>query len=96
MSNKRELKAELQMALPELIHYLEAIVDGLRQGRVYLEHGGEVVGLNPSGTVTLEVEAKQKKDKEKLTFEVSWKRDETADLSEEERLRISSQRGGAA
>ena len=94
MSNKRELKAELQMAMPELVRYLEAILDGLREGKVYLEHGGEVVALNPAGTVTLEIEAKQKKDKEKLSLEVSWQRGVAFDPTEEEQLRISSQRGG--
>lgn len=92
MSNKRELKAELLMALPELTQYLEAIVTGLREGRVYLEHGDEVVGLTPAPTVTLEIEAKQKKDKEKLCLEISWRRAEPGESAETE-LKITSHKG---
>lgn len=92
-SNKRELQAELQMALPELITYLEALVNGLRDGRVYLQHGDQVVDLCPSHSVTLEIEAKQKKDKDKVSIEMSWRRSAIRDGQTPE-LEISSE-GGA-
>lgn len=94
-SSKQELKAELQMDLPALTSYLEAIVAGLREGRVYLEHGGRVIGLYPGQAVTLELTAKHKKEKDKLCLEISWVRAEpTEGLSPE--LKISSQKGEQA
>lgn len=92
MSSKQELKAELVMSLPELTQYLEAIVEGLREGRVYLEHGGKVLGLYPGDSIALELTAKHKKDKDKLCLEMSWQRAEGADEDGQE-LKISSQRG---
>lgn len=92
MSSKQELKAELAMSLPDVTEYLEAIVAGLREGRVYLEHGGKVLGLYPGETVTLELSAKQKKNRDKLSLELSWERPEGAGEDGQE-LKISSQRG---
>lgn len=92
MGSKQELKAELVMSLPELTQYLEAIVEGLREGRVYLEHGGKVLGLCPGESIALELSAKQKKDREKLSLELSWERPEGAE-DDGPALKISSQRG---
>ena len=89
MSNKRELKAELEMPLADLAQYLQEIVAGLRAGQIYLEHGGQVVGLRPGAVVSVEINAKQKKDKEKLCLEMAWRRTEEPAPSEPD-LVISS------
>lgn len=90
--NKRELQAELHMALPELVSYLEALVNGLREGRVYLQQGEQSVDLCPSQSVTLEIEAKQKKDKDKISIEMSWRRNPVREGRSPE-LQISSHQG---
>ncbi|MGD8862651.1 MAG: amphi-Trp domain-containing protein [Myxococcales bacterium] len=72
--SSREIKAELTLELPELLTYLDDLLGGMRQGKVYVEHRGETVALAPHGAVDVEIRAKHKKDKEKLTLELAWRR----------------------
>jgi amphi-Trp domain-containing protein len=56
------------------VAYFSALVDGLRHGRLQFRHGMESVALKPSEQVAIEVKASRKNDKERVSFELEWKR----------------------
>ncbi|MBF0100792.1 MAG: amphi-Trp domain-containing protein [Desulfobacterales bacterium] len=92
MSKKgKEIEMEKEMQKSEVIDYLESIVDGLKLGKIVVQQGQEVVSLCPSDTLKVEVEAKQKKGKEKFSFKMEWKQLESISSAEENDVNISSQ-----
>lgn len=57
----------------EAVHYLEAILSGLRKGKLQFKQGEERVALAPSGAnVRVEVKAEHKTDKDRLSLELTW------------------------
>ena len=70
-SNK--ICVEETMELAKVITTLEDVLESLRGGSLTVTRGGESVTLTPPGVVNLELEASQKKDKAKLTIELTWK-----------------------
>ena len=48
----------------------------LKKGTVYIQNGAEVVTLEPESSVSMQVEAKSKKDKQSIKIELSWERAE--------------------
>ena len=79
------------VGIHEAVSYLEALAKGFRDGRIVVEHGGKTLDMEPPSVVVLEIEAKQKKDKNKFGFEIAWKND--AEQEGGEPLRISSGSG---
>lgn len=71
--SKREVTAELRMEITGLISYLEDLIESLRERKLYVEKDAEVLALSPTEVVEVEIEAKQKKDKESFSLEISWK-----------------------
>lgn len=68
-----KVKFKGMMQHEEAIHYLEAILNGLRKGKLQFKQGDERVALAPNGaSVRVEVKAERKSDKEKLSLELSW------------------------
>ena len=59
--------------IQDAVSYLEALAQSFRDGRIQVEHGDKKLGLEPPSVVVLEIEAKQKKDKTKFGFEITWK-----------------------
>jgi amphi-Trp domain-containing protein len=51
---------------------LEALADSLRKGVVTLDLEGNSVSLHPAQAVSFCVEAKRKKDRERISLELSW------------------------
>lgn len=75
--------------LSEVLGHLETVQQGLRAGALYFQSGHEVVGLEPEGTVRLEVGAKSKKNKQTLKIEISWKKESPAEDVPREALRMT-------
>ena len=74
-SNGRgKLKFESVMQRSEAAIYFGALVDGLRQGQLQFRHGEENLSLAPGQQVAVEVKASKKGDKEKVAFELEWRR----------------------
>ena len=71
---KAKIKFSSAMQRGEAVGYFSALVDGLRHGRLQFRHGEESVALEPSERVTIEVKAARKGDKERVSFELEWKR----------------------
>ncbi len=85
---KDDISMEGTMETQEVIHYLEGLIEGFREGRIVVEQGERYLTLNPPKTLGVEIEARRKKDKEKLSLELSWHK--TAEESEGKTLKISS------
>ncbi|OQX19137.1 MAG: hypothetical protein BWK80_37290 [Desulfobacteraceae bacterium IS3] len=88
--DKKEISFEKTMKNSELISYLEAIVKSLKEGKIVIEQGGQFVSLTPGEMITVEMETKQKKDKERLALEFSWKAGLVIE-HDEESVKISSE-----
>lgn len=70
-SGKVKFKGTMQH--DEALHYLEAILNGLRKGKLQFKQGDERVALEPGvASVRVEVRAERKSAKEKLSLELSW------------------------
>lgn len=80
MSKKQKLEVEYTMPIADAISHLEELVCSLKEGQLTVERGEQTITLVPSGVVQFELELSHKKDKEKFSVELSWKR-EAADES---------------
>ncbi|BBM84323.1 amphi-Trp domain-containing protein [Candidatus Uabimicrobium amorphum] len=56
----------------ELSNILRDLANSIEQGKVVLENEDSFVSCELDDSLTLRVEAEQKKDREKLSFEISW------------------------
>ena len=74
--SKKELEYKAEMSLADVRGYLETFLAGLNEGTICVRKGDECLVLSPAETVKLEVEAREKKDKGKFGFEISWKRED--------------------
>jgi amphi-Trp domain-containing protein len=86
--SKQEISYKRLADKQEVISYLQALAQSFEDGRIVVAHGEKAVDLAPPSVVTLEIEAKQKKDKTKFGFEIIWKH--TSDSNEWEPLKITS------
>ncbi|THB68693.1 MAG: amphi-Trp domain-containing protein [Desulfovibrio sp.] len=77
MSSKNKVEIEGTMELTQVATYLEDLLKGIKAGTVHVQLGGDSVLLHPKSIVDFEMEVTQKKEKEKITLEMSWKTDGT-------------------
>ncbi len=87
---KREVSIKAIMEIKQFTSYLQDLMASLKEGKVCVQQGNEFVFLTPGELIEVEVEATQKKDKEKFSLELSWKTDGRGS-SEISDLRISSE-----
>lgn len=87
---KSEVKIKRTMEAEALADVLDDLVKSFREGTVCVEKGEEFVTLNPGGRIEMEMEAGQKKGKQKFSMELNWRQ---VDVQEEEAadFKISSQ-----
>jgi len=69
----RNFKHETVQDLHSILAYLDAVRDGLAQGRLVLESKGKELVLEPKGLVAFDIEAKSKGDRRKLSLHFAWK-----------------------
>ena len=60
--------------------YLEAVLEGIRQGRLNLESGGREMVLEPSGLLRFRVDARRGSYRSRITVKISW-RDESPEAT---------------
>lgn len=75
---KRSVSFEGTVGVQQVVKYLEGLAAAIKAGTITLENGGESVSLHPSRTVTLSIEAKRKEDRERISLEIGWVREEDA------------------
>ncbi len=69
---KAKISFEATMPRNEAVSYFEAIVAGLRSGRLEFKQGDQTLVLNPPEHLEIEVKAKSKGDKGSVVFEIEW------------------------
>jgi amphi-Trp domain-containing protein len=72
--DKEKIKVEGVMQITEVIANLERLVADMKTGLVTLSAGEESLELRPSVLVNVDMKASRKKDKEKFSLEISWKK----------------------
>ena len=72
---------ENTMAREEAVSYFEAIVTGLKKGRLCIKQGDASLDLEPGQQVDVEVVASRKKGRERISFEIEWRESRESDLS---------------
>ena len=81
--DKRTVSFEGAVTLDEAIAYLKSLQTALKKGSVFVQNGQEVIGLEPGSEMTMEVEARSKKEKQSIKFALRW---EKIDVPEEHPL----------
>ena len=79
---KKSSKVHFESVLPreEAVSYFEAIAAGMKKGKIQLKQGDESISLELPPQVGLEVKAVRKGEKEKITFELVWRKTPTTEL----------------
>jgi amphi-Trp domain-containing protein len=69
---KKKIGTNQTLRVSEVISYLEDLLTAFKAGQINISKGAETLSLCPQGEISLEIEAKQKKDYERFSFELSW------------------------
>jgi amphi-Trp domain-containing protein len=72
-STKDEFRHESLQDQQSIVKYLNAIAEGITNGKLTVGDDDQQFDLFPQGLLKLEFKAKRKSGKVKLEFEVSWK-----------------------
>ena len=70
--DKQEIEFDATMSRGEALSYFEAIVAGLKSGRLEFRQEGDAVVFNLPERVEIEIAAKLKGDKGKIEFGIEW------------------------
>jgi amphi-Trp domain-containing protein len=73
-AEKRSVSFEGPVTAEEALAYLDALRDAIEKGTVYVQNGLEVVALQPEAEMTMEVEARAKKEKQSIKFSLRWEK----------------------
>ncbi len=75
-----------------IVKYLTAITEGLKTGSLELGNGDNRMVLEPNGLLKLDLKARRKDGRLKLSFKVSWKEQELDGETDTEPLIIGHKR----
>ena len=70
---RSKLSYDAHLSKEEVSAYLEAVAEGLRQGRIKMSHDGKCLELLPNADLRIDISAAQKGPRQRLAFEVSWR-----------------------
>ena len=87
---KKKVGYEGEVELGEARSYLEEILEGLGAGAVWVQSGNDLVGLHPADRVRIRVEARRKKEVQRLRVELEWEASRGEEQGEDGGLVISS------
>ncbi len=73
LSNPQEFEHESIQDTRSIVEYLEALVEGFRQGRLLLRTDERALSFSPQGLLHLEIKAKRGGSRNKIAFKISWK-----------------------
>jgi amphi-Trp domain-containing protein len=70
----KKIKIEFEASMPrnEAVSYFEAIIGGLRSGRLEFKQDDQTLILNPPDRLEVEVSAQSKGTKRRVVFEIEW------------------------
>lgn len=72
-SSKQKISFDSRMDRAEAVTYFEAIVAGLKSGRVEFRQGEDELVLSVGEDVEVAVKASKKGEKEKVSFSLEWR-----------------------
>lgn len=88
---KNEVKIKRNMDAEAVGALLSDLVDSFRQGTVCIQEGPAFVTLNPTGEIEMEIAAAEKKGKQKIDIELSWKESAPESPEASAEVRITAQ-----
>ena len=87
---KSEIKIKGNMDPDTVVAVLEDLLTSFKDGKICIQKDKEFVTLKPGNDIEVEIEAGHKKNKQKLSVELSWRQVEPAEETAGE-FKISSQ-----
>ena len=84
--SKKELHFDAAVTLEQAIYYLSRLAESLKTGPVRVSAGDREITIAPRDILGMDLEVSQKREKSKLTLELTWREYPAADL--ESLLRI--------
>ena len=85
---KNEVNVKCKMETEAVANLLSDMVNSFREGKVVIQKGSSFVTLKPVGQIEVELEAAEKKGKQKIEIHLSWKEEILLEQKEDE-FRIS-------
>lgn len=73
--SKHGISIKGTMDFESVLAFLEDVVNSFREKTVCVQRGDEFITLKPGETIDMELEAVEKKGKQKLSLELSWRED---------------------
>jgi amphi-Trp domain-containing protein len=74
MGDKRAFEFEGSATPAEAAEFLTRIAEGIRARALSLSMGNDEVTISPDGDLSLEIEARKKRNKTKIEVAIVWKR----------------------
>lgn len=87
---KKEVEIKKRLSAEMVASLLTDLAESFRAGIVCVENDADFVTLKPGTDVEVEIEAANKKDKQKFSLKLSWKEAEPVSAASECGLKISS------
>ena len=84
--SKKELHFDAAVTLEQAIYYLSRLAESLKTGPVRVSAGDREITIAPRDILGMDLEVSQKREKSKLTLELTWREYPAADI--ESLLRI--------
>jgi len=86
---KNEVTVKCKMESGAVANLLSDLVTSFREGKVVISKGVSFVTLRPTGQIEVEMEAVEKKGKQRIEIQLSWRETTISEHTEDEILRIS-------
>ncbi len=80
--SKKGIELKGTMEYQAVVYFLEDIVASFKERTVCIQKGDDHITLKPTDSIDFEVEAASKKNKQKLTIELSWLEECVQDTAE--------------
>ena len=85
---KTEVNVKCKVETEVVANLLSDLAKNFREGKVVIQKGGSFVTLKPVGQIEVELEATEKKGKQRIEIQLSWKEEILLEQTEDE-FRIS-------
>lgn len=73
MGKKNELRVEQKVSWDLALVLLEDLVKSFKEGKACIQDGKNFITLKPAGEVEIELQASEKKGRQKLEISISWR-----------------------
>ncbi len=90
MASDQEFKHESIQDCQTIVKYLQALSDGFENKKLNLSSDGRNIIVTPGGLLKMEVKARKKADRVKLTLKLSWTEPKESELLKRNPLSIEA------